>query len=79
MISDVPPKNLANTLLTPISRGKCRNNSNNSQEIDPGKVILEITPSINSAVDLPGLTPGIKPPFFFISSAIWLGLTVIAV
>lgn len=38
--------------------------------MDPGKVILDITVSRNSTVFLPGLIPGIKPPFFFMSSAI---------
>ncbi len=46
---------------------------------DPGKVILDIIESRYSAVFLPGLTPGIKPLLRFISSAIWVGRTVIAV
>jgi len=46
---------------------------------DPGRVILDIIVSRNSTVLRPGLIPGINPPFFFISSAIWLGFIVIAV
>ena len=34
------------------------------------KRFFDITESRNSTVFLPGLTPGIKPPFRFISSAI---------
>ncbi len=49
------------------------------KKIDPGKVILDKILSKYSAVFFPGLTPGMKPPFFFKSSAIWLGLIVIAV
>ena len=41
-----------------------------ARKSDPGNVILDIIESINSDVFFPGLTPGIKPPFFFISSAI---------
>ena len=41
----------------------------NAKKIAPGKVIRDITASINPAVVLPGLTPGTKPPFFFMSSA----------
>ena len=32
----------------------------NARNIEPGKVILDITLSINSAVFFPGLTPGNK-------------------
>ena len=39
-------------------------------KIEPGNVILDIIVSKNSTVFLPGLIPGINPPFFFISSAI---------
>ena len=46
---------------------------------EPGKVIRDIISSIYSAVFFPGLMPGIKPLFLFISSAIWVGLIVIAV
>ena len=49
------------------------------KKIEPGKVILDIMLSKYSAVDRPGFTPGMNPPIFYISSAIWLGLTVIAV
>ncbi|MNR55875.1 hypothetical protein D3C85_1763420 [compost metagenome] len=41
-----------------------------ARKIAPGKVILEITSSINVDVDKPGLIPGINPPFFFMSSDI---------
>ncbi len=40
------------------------------KNIAPGNVILDIIVSIKSAVFLPGLTPGIKPPFLFKSSEI---------
>ena len=51
----------------------------NPRKIEPGSVILDMMVSMYSAVLFPGLMPGINPPFFFISSAIWLGLMVIAV
>jgi len=35
------------------------------RNIDPGRVILDSILSKYSAVFLPGLTPGINPPFFF--------------
>ena len=59
MISDVPPKNLANRLLTPSIETNAGMIAIIARKIDPGKVNFEITPSINSAVDLPGLNPGI--------------------
>ena len=37
---------------------------------EPGKVIRDIISSIYSAVFFPGLIPGMKPLFLFISSAI---------
>ena len=46
---------------------------------EPGKVILSRTFEIKSTVSFPGFIPGIKPLFLFISSAILLGLIVIAV
>ena len=49
------------------------------RKVDPGRVTLDITPSRNSAVFLPGFTPGMKPLFFLISSAIIVGLIVTAV
>jgi len=50
-----------------------------SPHMEPGNVILDIILSRNSTVFLPGLIPGINPPFFFISSAICTGFIVIAV
>ena len=49
------------------------------ENIDPGSVILDKILSKYSAVFFPGLTPGINPPFLFMSSAICVGLIVIAV
>ena len=40
------------------------------RNIDPGNTNLDIKESINSDVFLPGLTPGMKEPFRFYSSAI---------
>ena len=37
--------------------GKCRQNGNDSQNIEPGKVMRDIMVSIYSAVFLPGFTP----------------------
>ncbi len=79
MISDVPPKNLENTPLTPIALANAGIIAIIARAIEPGRVIFEIISSIKLAVACPGLTPGIKPPFFFISSDICFGLTVIAV
>ena len=64
------PEYLANIL------GKIAINPKNTAE---GNVILDNILSINSAVDYPGLTPGIKPPCLFIVSATSTGLTAIAV
>ena len=46
---------------------------------EPGKVMRETTSSMCSAVSSPGRTPGTKPPLFLRSSAILLGLIMIAV
>lgn len=51
----------------------------NAKNIAPGNVIRVNILSMNSAVFLPGLTPGIKPPDFFKLSAMSLGLYCIAV
>ena len=45
----------------------------------PAKVILERVRSIYSEVDLPGLIPGMKPPYLFILSAKSRGLKIMAV
>ena len=50
-----------------------------AKNTDAGSVTLVKILSIYSAVDLPGLTPGIKPQFFFILSATSTGLNAIAV
>ena len=47
--------------------------------IEPGSVMRDMTVSMNSAVGLPGLTPGMKPFILFISSAIRSGLMIKAV
>ena len=45
----------------------------------PINVTLSTTLVMKSLVGLPGLIPGMKPPFFFIFSAISLGLMIIDV
>ena len=50
-----------------------------ARKIAPTKVILDITLFRYSTVGLPGLIPGINPPFAFIFSATSTGLKVIAV
>jgi hypothetical protein len=50
-----------------------------AKNTDPGNVILDNTPSMNSEVCFPGFIPGINPPFLFISSDICVGLIVMAV
>ena len=45
----------------------------------PTRVILVSARSIYSAVDFPGLIPGINPPYFLILSARSIGLVVTAV
>ena len=70
MISDDPPKNNANdwsTLNCITIDGMIATTPRNKA---PGRVIREMTESMNSAVLVPGLTPGMNPPFFFISSPI---------
>jgi hypothetical protein len=47
MISDVPPKNLANIGDTPTKLARAGMIAIIARKIDPGKVILDITPSIN--------------------------------
>ena len=48
-------------------------------KMEPGRVTFDKIESRYSIVFLPGFTPGMKPPLFFISSAIIVGLTVTAV
>ena len=50
-----------------------------ARKMEPGSVILVMMVSRYSTVFLPGFTPGMNPPLRFISSAIMLGFTVIAV
>ena len=77
--SDVPPKNIANPSFTPESLAIAGTTAMTARNKDPGKVIRDTTLSICAAVYSPGRTPGMKPPLFFKSSAILLGLIIIAV
>jgi hypothetical protein len=81
MSNDVPPKNIENccVLVKPKPNTIAGRMAIKARNIDPGNVILDNITSRNSAVALPGLTPGIKLPCRLRSSAIWFGFTVIAV
>ena len=50
-----------------------------ARKMAPGHVTRVIIKSRYSAVALPGLIPGTKPPYFFMFSAMSTGLKVIAV
>ena len=74
--SEVPPKLKSSAVNCPIIVGITAITARN---IAPTYAILVITFVRYSAVGLPGLIPGIKPPLFFILFAISTGLKVIAV
>ena len=75
----MPPKNIANPSLIPANFAIAGSTAIRARNNEPGNVILETTVSTCSAVSSPGRTPGINPPLFFKSSAILLGLIIIAV
>ena len=50
-----------------------------ARKMEPGRVTFDMMASRYSTVFFPGFTPGMKPPFLFISSAIMVGFTVTAV
>ena len=60
----------------PAKAGKIATIARNT---DPGRVILVNILSRYSEVCFPGLIPGTKPPFLFISSPICVGFIVNAV
>jgi len=76
MRSEVPPNENGTLIHFAMSTGR---SAITVRKIAPGSVIRETTPSMYSAVFAPGFTPGMKPPFRFMSSASWFGFTVMAV
>ena len=50
-----------------------------ARKMAPGRVMRVSTRSMYSAVFLPGRTPGMKPPYFFMLSARSIGLKTMAV
>ena len=79
MSKDVPPKNCENSALIPAICAKAGIIATIARKIEPGKVIRDIIESRYDAVCFPGFIPGMKPLLRFISSAICVGCTVIAV
>ena len=76
MSNEVPPKRISSAVLWLMSVGRI---AMNARKTAPTNVILVITLFKYSTVDLPGLIPGINPPFAFMLFATSIGLNVIAV
>ena len=77
--NDVPPKNWAKPCLIPAMAAKAGRMATIPKKMAPGNVMRDNSSSMWLAVLLPGFTPGMKPPLRFMSSASWLGFTVMAV
>ena len=60
MSMEVPPKKIANPWLTPNATANAGRMAISPKKTEPGNVIFVVTASIKSAVDFPGLIPGIK-------------------
>ena len=70
MSNPVPPKWIGNPVILDMMLG---NTAMNAKNRAPANVIRVITLSRYSAVGLPGLNPGMNPPYFLRLFAISIG------
>ena len=77
--SDVPPKNCEKACCTSKSPARAGMIAMKAINKDPGNVRRDMTVSMYSAVSFPGFIPGMNPLLRFMSSAICLAFSVIAV